>query len=474
MLIGRREEKTILLNSLQEEESQFIALYGRRRIGKTYLVRQTFDNDFAFQHSGVAKGNKHEQIMAFCASLKRYGLNKEFEIPNTWLETFELLKDLIELNRAKKKVIFLDELSWMDTIRSDFMMALEWFWNGWASARKDVVLIVCASATSWMIKKIIHNKGGLYNRLNYKIHLSPFNLHECEELLISNGVSFDQKQIVEAYMILGGVPFYWSLMKKEYSVAQNIDYLFFKEDAILAEEYEHVFSASFTDSDEYQKIIASLATKKIGMNREEIIKTAKLKSNGSLTRWLEDLEKCDFIRSYKQYGNKSKGTTYQLMDNFTLFYYQFLKGKPDDANYWSHNLDSNLRNSWAGLAFERVCLQHIKQIKKKLGIEGISTYVCSWSCKANKEEGINGSQIDLLIVRRDRVINLCEIKYSNNEYAITKKTDEDFRNKISDFINVNKIKYSVHLTLITMYGLLNNEYSGKVQSTITSDDLFYD
>jgi len=471
VLVAREKEVAALLEASGKEDAQFIAVYGRRRVGKTYLVRETFRNAFTFQHAGLARGGIRAQLSAFANNLERFGLSS-FKKPASWMDAFELLKDLIEKSPIPRKIIFLDELSWMDTPRSDLLMALENFWNGWASGRKDVVLIVCASATSWMIDKIIHNKGGLYNRLNLQLHLRPFTLAECEEYLKANHIPMNHQQILEGYMVMGGVPFYWSFLRGDLSMSQNIDALFFADGAPLKNEFDYLYASLFKNPEPYLKIVTALGTKKVGMTREEIIKATGIDASGNLSRKLEDLENSDFIRSYSAYGNKKKNTLYQLIDNFTLFHFKFLTRKTSDEQYWTHHLDSGLRNAWCGLAFERVCLQHLPQMKQKLGISGVSTETHSWLHKADPELGIKGSQIDLLIVRRDQVINLCVMKYSLARYSMSKADDEALRRKMDDFLRATKTRYALYPTLVTTYGLDPGPYAGLIQSVITMEDLF--
>jgi len=471
MLVGRTKEQGTLRDAYADDRSHFIAIYGRRRVGKTYLIRETFADDFVFMHSGLADASKTQQLNNFCESLKEFGLDIN-QKPKNWMEAFSLLKQLIKQSEKERKLIFIDELSWMDTTNCDLMTALEGFWNGWASARKDIVLIVCASATSWMLHKVIHNKGGLYNRLTDKIKLEPFNLHECEEFLKAKNIVMERHDILEAYMIMGGIPFYWEQFKKGNSLAQNIDQMFFAENPILENEFDYLYASLFKKPNDYIAIVTALSTKKIGMSQGELASATGIVQSGSLSRKIDELESCGFVRKYHEFGKKKRGTTIQLIDNFTLFYFCFLHNGDHDHRYWSHNIGTAERRTWSGLAFERVCLQHLPQILDALGISGVSTDACSWRCKANPEEGINGSQIDLLIVRRDRVVNLCEMKFSESEYAVSKAYEENLRHKINDFINVSKTRYSIHMTLITTYGLKHNMYSGRIQSLITANDLF--
>lgn len=470
-MIGREKEIKVLMDAFQADESKFIAVYGRRRIGKTYLIRETFSHRFAFQHAGAANGNLRQQLFEFTASMKEAGFT-DFKKPVSWLEAFEILKDLIRQSSEKKKIIFLDELSWMDTPKSDFMVALESFWNGWASNRKDILLIVCSSSTSWILNHVIHNKGGLYNRLSAQIHLEPFTLSECEKMVQTMHIVFTRQQILLCYMIMGGVPFYWSLLKRGLSFSQNIDEIFFSENAPLKNEFEYLYASIFKKPDDHIKIIEALSDKKFGLTRDEIISKTKLTNSGALTKKLEELEECGFIRKYNAFGSKKKNAIYQIIDCFTLFYYSFAKRKPDDPHFWSNQINTPAINTWQGLAFERVCLLHIKQLKNTLGISGVLTQVNSWYCTRDADEGIYGSQIDLMIVRRDQVINICEMKYSEYDYTVTEKDVQSMKRKIQDFQYVTKCKYAIHPTLITTNGISENAYAYEFQNIITLDDLF--
>lgn len=471
MLIERKKETEILKNAFAAPGSSFVAVYGRRRIGKTFLIREVFGYRFTFQHAGLSKGSMKEQIYAFTSSLKDSGYSFDKQ-PSNWLEAFEGLKDVIRFSKEQKKIIFIDELSWMDTPKSNLMPALENFWNGFASARKDVLLIICASATSWMLSEVIHNKGGLYHRLTDQIHLQPFSLKECESYISLNGLIMNREQILQYYMVFGGVPYYWSFIKKGLSLAQNIDNILFSKDAPLKDEYQYLYASIFKKPEVYLKIVETLGSKKVGMTREELIKNTGIENSGDLTKKLDELENCGFIRKYQAFGNKAKNSVYQLIDCFTLFYLKFLKEYPSDEHFWTNKINDPAINNWLGLAFERVCLDHVTQIKNKLSILGVSSDVCSWYCKADADKGILGSQIDLLIARKDMVINLCEIKYSGTEFTVTKKTDADIRNKINDLQIQAGSRYVIFPTLITTYGLLKNSYSDNIYSVVVLDDLF--
>ena len=473
MLIGRKEEQNILLNALNDSSSHLIAVYGRRRVGKTYLVRESFQDKFCFQHSGVYNGNRKTQLKAFYGALLDAGLPESEPVPKDWLEAFQMLKTVIAGSDMKRKVVFIDELSWMDTPRSDMMMALEHFWNSWASARKDIVMILCSSATSWIINKVIHNKGGLYNRLTGRIHLQPFTLHNCREYSEAKHLSLSDTQIMELYMIIGGVPFYWDQLRKGYSVPQNVDALFFERNAPLKDEYNYLFASIFRNPENYIELIKALAGRKGGLTRNELLKKTGLTGSGTVTRQLKELESCGFIREYNCFGKKTKDKIYQLIDPFVLFYHHFMIKAPDDPQFWLHQVNTPSVNSWGGLAFERVCLIHIEQIREALGIRGVLTNVYSFTCHADPELGIEGTQIDLLIQRADRITNILEMKYSHSEYTINKTLSRELRRKVRDFRIATGTNDGIHVTLVTPYGLKWNEYAGEIQSQITGEDLFH-
>jgi len=478
-MVGRKEELKYFKSLLNEEESQFVAVFGRRRIGKTYLIRESFEYKFTFEHTGIsnvttdASCQRQAQLDKFLESLNRYGYFNDEKITN-WNQAFNCLKQIIERSNDKKKIIFIDELSWMDTKNSDLISALESFWNGWVMSRKekDVILIVCASATYWMTENIVNAKGGLHNRLTGQIYLKPFTLRECEEYLKTKNINFNRHQILQCYMILGGVPYYWSLLKKGKSLPQNVDDLFFKDNALLKNEFENLYRALFNKPDQYIKIIEILSESNNGITRDEIISRSGIPGSGDLSKKLEELENCGFVRKYIPFGYKQKNYIYQLMDNFTLFYYKFIKDNVYDDNYWQNQINSPKVKAWSGLAFEKICLEHIAEIKKALGISGVYTEVNGWSCKKDLDKGIFGSQIDLLIVRKDQIINLCEMKYSETDYIVDLDFDKSMKKKISDFMNITKTKYAIHPTLITTYDVIENSYSKEIQSIIKSDDLF--
>lgn len=469
-MLGREEEKRVLLSLLESDKSEFVAIYGRRRVGKTYLVRETFNYNFAFQHTGLQGGSIHEQLEEFANSLIMAGM-KKVKRPKNWSQAFFMLGQYLS-TIPNKKVIFIDELPWLDTPNSKFVAALDHFWNGWATARKDIVLVVCGSATSWIIDKVVMNYGGLHNRLTEQIYLRPFTLRECEQYALEKNLGMSRRNILETYMVLGGIPFYWDMLRKDLSWAQNIDRMFFHPNAKMRNEFDALYKSLFRCPKSYIDVVSVLATKKIGMTRNEIMAALHGDSGGTLTKTLRELEQCDFIRSYNSIGKAKKETVYQLIDNFTLFYFKFMiDGTINAKDYWSHVISKPVYNAWSGLAFERVCFQHIDQIKHALGISGVISNVYSW-VYASKSPEERGTQIDMLIDRDDNIINLCEMKFSQGEYELTEKYDLELRNKIGTFQTKTKTRKGLSIVMITSYGLKRNTWANGINAQITMDDLF--
>ena len=466
-MIGREKEKATLLRLQKSHQSEFVVIYGRRRIGKTFLVRETFKQKFTFSHTGLANSVKNKQLEIFYNSLCKYGYHGKK--PKDWLEAFMFLEVVITSSRNKKKVVFIDEIPWIDTPKSDFLPALEHFWNDFAAARKDVMLIICGSATSWIINKVFHNRGGLHNRTTCRIALQPFTLLECDKYAKERCLALNRQQITELYMALGGVAYYWSLLQPSDSVAQSIDALFFAQDAALENEFHELYASLFKNSEPYMKIVEVLGKIRIGLTRNEISKAAKIESSGSLTTYLEELEQCGFLRHYRAIGAYKKGSIFQLIDNYSVFYFSFLyKEKPSDVHFWTNTLNTPLQNAWQGLAFERVCILHVEQIKNVLGIAGVRTDVYSWKTDATKTQ--DGAQVDMIIDREDGIINLCEIKFSAKQFIITKSYNEQLINKVEVF-REHTIK-PIHLTMITTKGIKENSYSKNIQNSIELNQLF--
>ena len=477
-MVSRANELRLLREYISSPKSEFLAVYGRRRVGKTFLIRQAANDEFAFYVTGSSDSSIERQLINFSIALQKYSHSEELSIAPSWILAFNALAKHLEILPSGPKVVFIDEMPWMDTPRSGFIPALENFWNSWAVLRDDVKLIVCGSATSWMLNNLIHSRGGLHNRLTHHILLEPFTLNECEEYFKSHGFGYSRKEIAECYMILGGIPFYLSAMQKNQSLAQNIDRLFFSPTAELKDEFSNLYKATFKKAKKHIAVVTALSRKRMGMTRLELLRATGLADNGAFSTVLEELVQCGFLRKYEPYSertrskgvNKIKNTLYQLVDFYTLFYFNFIESNYyNDEHFWSTSVNSALHNAWSGLAFEMLCLHHIRQIKQALGIASVQTRVCSW--RASKEAS-KGAQIDLLIDRKDETINICEIKYTKGPFTIDRRYMQELQERLDLFLEETGTRKSLLMTLITANGLKQNEYSSFPQCTVELEQLF--
>lgn len=472
-IIGRTRECERLEKCMNATTAQLVVVYGRRRVGKTYLINHYFENNLDFKITGAYGQSKKIQLRNFNDELNRRTKSNK-PVPTDWIQAFNNLRDYIDtLDTEKKHVFFIDEMPWLDTHKSGFLAAFEYFWNDYGSSKDNLVFIICGSATSWMVDNIANNKGGLFNRQTCRIFLEPFTLGQTKEFLETQGFNWSDYDIVECYMIMGGIPYYLSLLENDLSYAQNIDNLFFRKKAELWDEFEHLYRTLFKNSDKYIEIVECLSSKHRGCTRNEISEFTQIDANGKLTRMLEDLVNSGFVKISSFYGNKKKDALYQLSDYYTNFYFKFLKdnhGK--DENYWSKAIENPSRRSWTGYTFEQVCKDHIQQIKMKLGVSGVLTKEYIWYSKENEDLGVPAAQIDLLIERRDHIINICEIKFSSNQFIIDKDYELKLRNKIEAFRVNTSTKYGLQLTMITTYGVKSNKYSSIVGNQVTLEDLF--
>ena len=468
-IIGREKEMAILKACYKAPEAQFVALYGRRRVGKTYLIKQSFHERFTFYMSGVYGMSMKEHLRLFADQMSVY-FGAKIARPKNWMDAFRVLREALSRSKKKCWVVFLDELPWLDTPKSGFLRALEAFWNMWGSDQPQLKLFVCGSATTWMVNKLIGDKGGLHNRLTRRIHLHPFTLSETEQYLRYKGIRWDRGQILQCYMAMGGTPFYLSLLDKDESCMQNIDRLFFAPGAELREEYDFLFRSLFKDAPAYKRIVELLAQKLKGFTRKELMRQLHLADNGKLSEQLDNLVRCDFVQAYAGYGKKQRETMYQLGDLYSLFYIRFVKDyKGRNPHAWSEMKDQ-IRSSWQGYAFEQVAMHHVEQIKAALGISGIASDLSSWSCVAD-EDG-KGAQIDMVISRADRVINLCEVKFSVNAYELKADYVQHILERRERFREQTQTRDTLHLTFITTLGLKHNKYYGYVNNVIALSDLF--
>ncbi|MBR1597691.1 MAG: ATP-binding protein [Lachnospiraceae bacterium] len=475
-MIGREKERKELDKLYQSNKAEMVAVYGRRRVGKTFLIDEVFEGKISFRHAGLspldeeANGLLRAQLDHFYNSLKIHGMESD-ERPANWLDAFYMLEKLLQdLDDGSRQVVFLDELPWLDTPRSGFIRAFEGFWNTWGCHRKNLMVIICGSANSWMKNELINNHGGLYGRVTHEIKLSPFTLAECEEFYKSNNIPFSRYDIVQSYMIFGGIPYYMNYMNEEISFAQNVDAVFFAKDAPLKTEFDRLFESVFKRPESIKSIVELLYTRNMGYTRKTIAEKLKISDGGHLTKDLNALISSDFVIKYTPFGLSKKEEYYKLIDPFCLFYLHFIKNQATTSKrFWQQNSSLSEVVSWRGYAFENVCFNHIEQIKAALGISGVISSESAWTKKADDEEGL---QIDLLIHRKDNVVNMCEIKFYSDDYTVSKDYYRTILRRIEMLQSKLPQKTAVYSTLITTYGLKRNEYSGAFVKTITFDDLF--
>ena len=472
IVAGREEEIQIMQNLLKKDNSEFLAMYGRRRIGKTYLIRQVFEKNMIFEASGIHEKEMSQQLEHFWMALVDAKSGDKPPIPKTWLQAFALLRNYIKsLGTRKKKVIFLDEIAWFETPKSGFLAALDIFWNMFCSQRKDIILVICGSAASWIIDKIAKNKGGLHNRITSHIQLMPFTLQETKSFLELSNVKLTQKDIATLYMSVGGVPYYLKDVKAGQSVPQILDDLFFKPNAFLKNEFENLYASLFNNSDLHVSIIKALATKTKGLTRNEILTATKLTSGGGFAKLLEELTICGFIKIIYPIDKNKEGLLYRLVDEYSIFYYKFLVNKKVNTN-WLQFANTQSYKIWTGYAFENLCFKHVLSIKKALGINGIISNEYSWVYKGKENQ--EGVQIDFVIDRNDNCINILELKFYDTLFEMTKKYADAMQYKANMFKEKTKTKKNIFITLLTANGVKKNEYYlSVITNELKIEDLFY-
>ena len=475
-IIGRKEEIQLLEESLKAKGSGLVAVYGRRRVGKTFLIHTNFQDRLAFELTGMYGASLKEQLQQFSKAMQSAtGSALSLKSPENWVEAFHALEQYLEgKKKAKKWVVFLDEFPWLDGRKSGFLSAFEHFWNTWASRQSNLLVVICGSAASWMIRNIVNSKGGLHNRITQKIRLLPFTLAETEAYLKSLGSKLDRYQVLQIYMAFGGIPQYLTSVGKGNSAAQVIQKNCFTKDGLLTGEFNNLYGSLFDIADNHIKAVRSLATTPKGMTRQEIIDACGLSSGGRASLMLEELEESGFIKSALPFDKTSKDSIYRLIDEFSIFYLKFMdKAKFSGKDTWVKVCAGPAYKIWSGMAFEAVCLKHVDQIKKGLGIQGIESEDSGWRFVPGKEQKEKGAQIDLLIDRKDRCINLCEMKFYTGGFSIDKSYAGELEQKLEVFAKKTRAKKTLFLTMITAYGIKDNEYSDRlVQKSLTMDVLF--
>ena len=483
-LIGRKEECDILQTLLDSHRPEFLALYGRRRVGKTFLIREFFKNkDTVFFNVTGSKGGKlKEQINHFLEQLAKVFLGGIVpKAGKNWNDTFKILTDAIASSSHDKKIIlFFDELPWMATKNSRILHNLDYYWNQHWSNDDRVKLIVCGSSASWILNNIIQSTGGLHNRLTRKIHLEPFNLINTKRFLKQQGVNLNNNQVTQLYMVTGGIPYYLSYVDKNLSSIQIIEKLAFRKGSFLLEEFDNLFASLFDDHEIYVEIIRAIAGSRSGIGKRALLeKIGKSQIGGRGINKLSALEDAGFIMSFKPHFHKRRGIYYKLIDEYTLFYLRWiepiresLQVRSLDKGNWQEIQNSPAWNSWQGYAFEAVCYKHISQIRKKLSISP-TAIANSWRYVSMDKPNDPGAQIDLLFDRRDDAITICEIKYSNSPFIIDKQYAKNLMNKREVFTRNTRTKKQIFIAMIASNGVRDNLYADDlISGVVTLDDLF--
>lgn len=475
-MIGRKRERQELEGLYGSGRAELVAVYGRRRIGKTYLIDETFSNRITFRHAGLAPSGSgarnllRAQLDHFYNSLLLQGMGP-CEKPGSWLDAFFLLERFLgDADDGSRQLVFLDELPWLDTPKSGFVQAFEGFWNTWACHRKNLMVVVCGSATSWIQDSLINNHGGLYGRVTHEIKLAPFTLGECEAFCQERELPFSRYDIARCYMVFGGIPYYLGYLERGLSLAQNVDKAFFMKGATLKGEFDRLFDSVFVNPQAEKDIVRLLYAKGMGFTRGEIVENLGLSDGGRLSRNLNALVASDFVEKYVPFGCGKREAHYRLVDPFCLFYLRFVDGNEGAGErYWQESATSQPVVVWRGLAFENLCFAHIDQVKAALGVRGVRTTSSAWSQRGS---GKRGAQIDLLLARDDNVVNMCEIKFYGGNFKVGKDYYRTILERGEALAERLSRKTTVVSTLITTFGLERNEYSSAFASVVVLDDLF--
>lgn len=479
-IIGREDEMEILQEIYSSCEPHFLAVYGRRRIGKTFIISEIFkDKGIYFEVTGMKNGKLLDQLFQFSFEFSRiFNKGVKLPTPKSWIAAFQKLQEAIEQIRDQKIILFFDEAPWLASRKSGFLSALEHFWNRYLSKNPQIILIICGSSASWIIKKVIYNKGGLYNRVTRKMRLLPFKLQDVESYLKSRQIGLDRKQIVDLYMVFGGVPKYLSYVKRGHSVAQIISETCFSDKGALYEEFSALYGSLFEDSEQHIAVVHALSEVISGMTKSELLTKAHLSSGGTSSKVIQELVDAGFIMYIPPFGKKKVDGKYRLYDEYSLFYLTWIKKlartnlESGDGEFWMKKQGTPEWHAWSGYAFESLCLKHIGQIKKALGISGVETIASGWWYHSKDKEE-RGAQIDLVIDREDRCVNLCEMKYSDSQFAITKDYLDNLKNKKQVFREKTQRNKALFTTMVTPYGVKKNSYSLEgVDRELTLDDLF--
>ena len=472
-LVGRAQEKETLMRAFRSSEPEMVAVIGRRRVGKTFLVREALKGKIDLEFTGVQNTRSKSQIENFHFLVSTFAENDDLPVPKNWHSAFRQLISVLDKQKSRKQkfVLFFDELPWLASKKSGFLEAFGFFWNNWAS-KNNILVIICGSAASWMIQRVVQNRGGLHNRITKRIYLKPFTLRETEAYFKHENINLNRYQIAQIYMIMGGIPHYLKEVEAGKSAVQNIDDICFSEAGLLRDEFVSLYPALFEKADNHIAIVRALGQKWKGLSRKEIMQISGLTNGGGVTKILKELIHSGFVSSYYPFGKKKKAMLYRLTDEYSLFYLHFIENKRiQEKGMWKRLSQTPVYQSWSGYAFESLCLKHTPQIKKALEISGIYSETSSFTFVGNDD--LSGTQIDLLIDRNDGTINLCELKFYRGKFLINREYAEKLEQKRSIFTTVSKTNKQVFITLITASGMTPNKHSlGLIDNALDMDALF--
>jgi uncharacterized protein len=469
-LIGRDFEISKMKSFLATKESELLAIIGRRRVGKTFLIKKVYQNEMAFHITGIQDASRSLQLDNFQEARNQFFLeSKLFVKPTSWFLAFSQLKELMGKPKKTKRVLFFDELPWLASNSKEFLKAFDHFWNTWAIDH-NLIVVICGSSASWMITNIMNHKGGMHNRITQKIHLYPFTLNETEKYLLSKGIIMPRQNLVTLYMATGGVPYYLKEIQKGNTPVQSINQMYFGKKASLKNEFDNLYKALFSNYEKHILLIRALASKWMGLTRNEIVKYTNIQTGGAMSTILNELETSGFIKSIRPFGKQQRETLYRLTDEYSLFYLHFIEANNHIENFWLKKYNTPTTRAWQGYAFENICLKHVEGIKQTLGISGILTSESSFYKR--KDEETAGCQIDLLIDRADNAINVCEIKFYDGAYTLTQENITSLQQKRNIFQEKTKTKKQLFTTLISADGIVENKYNMFIDKHLDASALF--
>lgn len=471
-MVGRVQERRCLDRCDGSDKSELVCVYGRRRVGKTFLVEQTLGPFFAFHVVGSKDAATSSQLREFGLELTDRG-DPNPNPPADWREAFNRLYKVITAPDAPrsphgKAVVFIDEFPWFAKQRSDFLSAFSTFWNRRSTTGQKLLVVICGSATSWVIEHVLESAGDMAARVTESIFLKPFALAETKEYFDSRGFGWDERSLIETQMVFGGLPYFFSLMSPHQSLAQSIDRLCLRPRAQLRDETMILLESTMRRSRLYVELFALLAQHRYGVPKAEAMRLLGHSTNQFIKATAEAV-KCGYVHEYKNLSKPQNPKYLMLVDPFILFHYRLIEpAHGDSPRSWADFVaDQERYTAWRGNAFEIVCLQHVRQLKSALGIGGVLTKEYPWA-SARKA---GGAQVDLVIERADRIVNLCEMKFTDAPYELTSAVEQELVRKREVFREETGTRLALKTVLVSAQGTAGY-HDSQIAQIITADDLF--